>query len=210
MLTVALTGGIATGKSVVAGVWEELGCYIHRADLTAHKLMMPGERAWEDIKNRFGSEILNPDATIDRKKLSQIIFSDAKEREYLNNLLHPLVQKKRLELIRLLSQKKTCSIFVSEAALIIEAGTADFFDRIVAVFCSAPAQLHRLMERDSIKEKEALQRIKSQMPQEEKIKYSDYSINTSGPLLSTVEQAEKVYRYLKTDFLIKSGAQGFQ
>jgi len=102
MLIVALSGGIASGKSVVAQVLEELGCYIHKADLAAHQLMAPHEPAWKKIVGHFGPTILKSDNTINRTKLGSIVFSDKKERLFINNLLHPLVfKKKKEEIIKL-------------------------------------------------------------------------------------------------------------
>jgi len=203
MLVVALTGGIATGKSAVACVWKELGCYIHKADETAHRLMLPGQPAWKEITQHFGLHILNPDKTINRKTLGQIVFSDKEKRFFLNRILHPLVLKEKKEILNRLIREKKYSIFVSEAALTIEAGYRDFFDRIVVVFCTPELQIKRLIERENLGRKEAQQRIKSQMPYHEKIKYADYTIDTSTSYSSTVEQAEQVYRYLKMDESIR-------
>jgi dephospho-CoA kinase len=203
MLIVALTGGIATGKSVVADVWKYLGCYLHNSDKTAHLLMSPGKPAWKEIIRHFGSSILNPDETINRKILGQIVFSDIKERLYLNHLLHPLVLKEKEKIINQLIQEKKYSIFVSEAALTIETGYTDFFDRTVVVFCKPVIQIQRLMEREGINMKAAKRRIESQMPQQEKIKHADYTIDTSTSFSSTIEQAEQVYRYLKMDESLK-------
>ena len=203
MLVVALTGGIATGKSVVACVWKDLGCYLHKADETAHQLMLPGKPAWKEITEHFGRYILNPDDTINRKTLGQIVFSDKEKRSFLNSILHPLVLKEKQKILDRLRKEKKYSIFVSEAALTVEAGYLDFFDRVVVVFCTPKLQIKRLMERDDLGKKEAQIRIKSQMPHHEKIKYADYTIDTSSSYSSTIERAEQVYRYLIMDESIK-------
>ena len=200
MLIVALSGGIATGKSQVARVFEELGCYIHKADLEAHELMAPEKPAWEKIVDRFGSNILNPDNTINRARLASIIFSDKKERLFLNNLLHPLVLKERQEAILKLRNRGLFKIFVSEAALTIEAGYTKFYDKIVITHCPKNIQIERLMSRDSVDRTKALERIESQMPPEQKLKYADYTIDTSGTLEKTIEQSEQVFRILMSDY----------
>ena len=97
MLIVALTGGIATGKSVVANILEELGCFIHHADRIAHELTEPEKPAWKKIVAHFGEKILNEDRTINRIRLGKTIFSDKNEQEFLNKLIHPLVLKKKKE-----------------------------------------------------------------------------------------------------------------
>ena len=200
MLIVALTGGIATGKSVAARVLEELGCYIHHADKTAHELMEPEKPAWREIVDHFGEEILNNDKTINRSKLGSIVYSDRKERLFLNKIVHPLVSEKRKEIIQSLEKDGRYKIFVSEAALTIEAGFVQFFDRIVVVYCEKETQIKRLMKRDQISRSEALEKLKSQKDPEEKTKYADYIIDTSGTLLSTIEQAERVYRNLILEY----------
>lgn len=203
MLIVALTGGIATGKSVAARVLEELGCYVHHADKTAHELMEPEKPAWREIVDHFGEEILNNDKTINRSKLGSIVYSDRKERLFLNKIVHPLVSEKRKEIIQSLEKDGRYKIFVSEAALTIEAGFVQFFDRIVVVYCEKETQIKRLMERDQISRGEALEKLKSQKDPEEKTKYADYIIDTSDTLQSTIEQAERVYRNLILEYELK-------
>jgi len=199
MLIVALTGGIASGKSVVAEVLEELGCYIHHADKIAHDLTEPEKPAWKKIVAHFGKKILEEDKTINRSRLGKIIFSDERERRFLNELIHPLVLKKKKEVINRLEKKGHYNIFVSEAALTIEAGFADFFDKIIMTYCKKEVQIKRLMERDGISRKQTIKLIKSQMQPQEKLKYADYIIDSSGSFQSTVEQTERVYRNLMMD-----------
>jgi dephospho-CoA kinase len=200
MLIVSLTGGIATGKSIAARVLEDLGCHIHHADQAAHLLMRPHQPAWEQIVAHFGASVLKSDKTIDRTKLGAIIFSDNKERLFLNRLLHPLIfQKKKEEIARLQAEGKF-KIFISEAALTIEAGYAGFFDKIVLTHCPKKIQISRLMRRDKIDRTEAINKIESQTPSEEKLKYADYVIDTSGTIQETVEQSERVFRSLMSDY----------
>lgn len=204
MLIVALTGGIASGKSVVAEVLEELGCYIHHADKIAHDLMEPEKPAWKKIVAHFGKKILNEDKTINRSRLGKIIFSDEKERRFLNELIHPLVLEKKKEVSSRLEKEGHYNIFISEAALTIEAGFAGFFDKIIMTYCKKEVQKKRLMERDGISLKQTMKIIKSQMQPQEKLKYAYYIIDTSSSLQSTVEQTERVYRNLMMDNEMKN------
>jgi len=206
MLTVALTGGIASGKSVIAEVLEELGCYIHNADLVAREFMDPENPAWEAVVAHFGQEILNPDKTINRSKLGEIVFSDDKERLFLNNIIHPLVFEKIREIIHTLRKEGDYKIFVSEAALTIEAGFADFFDRIIIASCKKEIQITRLMERDQISHKDALKKIQSQMDPKKKAQFADYRIDTSGKIQNTIEQTEIVFRNLMMDYQLLYGS----
>lgn len=200
MLTVALTGGIASGKSVIAKVFKELGCYIHHADLLAHELAEPEKPAWRSVVSHFGEKILNPDKTINRHKLGEIVFSDNEERIFLNSIIHPLVIEKKKEIIQKLRKEGLYKIFISEAALTIEAGFADFFDRIVIAYCTKDIQVTRLMERDQINRSSALKKIQSQLAPEEKARFADYRIETSGTIQTTIEQAETVFRNLMMDY----------
>jgi len=206
LLLVALTGGIATGKSVVADILEELGCYVHRADKIAHQLMEPERPAWKKIVAHFGEEIMNEDRTINRKKLGNIVYADEEERRFLNKILHPLVLEEKKEEIKRLQKKGRYKIFISEAALTLETGFASFFDKLIVVNCQKEVQIKRIMERDQIGREEALKKIKAQMPSEEKLKYADYIIDTSGSLEKTVEQTERVFRSLMLDFELKRDA----
>jgi dephospho-CoA kinase len=207
MLIVALTWGIASGKSVIARVLEELGCYIHHADLIARELMEPERPAWRSVVEHFGQKILNPDKTINRSELGEIVFSDNKERQFLNSIIHPLVFEKKREIIHKLRKEGAHKIFVSEAALTIEAGFADFFDRIVIAFCRKDIQISRLMERDKISQNDALKKIRSQMDPEKKAEYADYRIDTSGEIQNTIEQTETVFRNLMMDYQLLYGSR---
>lgn len=205
LLTVALTGGIACGKSVVASVFRDNGCYVHSADRAAHELMAPEAPAWRAIVERFGPAIVRDDRTIDRDRLGRIIFADPEARSFLNGLLHPLVMDRTRGLVRDLAQEGRVKIFVSEAALTIEAGFASFFDRVVLVTCSDELQVRRLTARDGLERDEALRRIRSQQPAREKRRAAHYVIETSGTLAETIEQSERVYAALMRDYEDKRG-----
>ncbi len=202
-LKVALTGGIACGKSIVGQYLKKKGCYWHQADVVAHRLMAPGKKAWKAIVDHFGLEILNDDGTINRRRLGDIVFSNPKEREFLNHLIHPLVLKKKEETLRRLEKTGKSGIFISEAALTIEAGFASFFDKIIVVYCPEEIQVERLMARNNLSREEALKRIKAQLPLEEKLKYADYIIDASGTIEQTIAQTEKVYQSLLQDLEAK-------
>jgi dephospho-CoA kinase len=200
ILTVALTGGIATGKSVVAKVLADHDCFVQSADGVAHDLIKPGRPAWKRVVSHFGTGILNPDRTVNRQLLGKIVFSSEAERRFLNRVLHPLVLRQKKQAVRRLERLGTHKVFISEAALTIESGFAPFFDRIVVVHCPERIQVDRLMRRDAITRCEARKRIRSQMPAAEKIKHADYLIDTSGTAAETADQAEHLYRSLLADF----------
>lgn len=201
-----MTGGIACGKSVVARLLEEKGCFVLSADQAAHELMAPGRPAWKKIVARFGKGLLRADGTVDRSRLGPLVFSDPAARRFLDGLLHPLVLAEREKIVGRLEREGRVLIFVSEAALTIEAGYARHFDRVVVVHCSEAEQVRRLSARDGIGAKEAGRKIRSQMPQKEKLRQADYAIDTTGSLAETVEQTERVYARLFQDAEIKTGS----
>jgi len=207
MLVTALTGGIATGKSVVSQIFKDLGCFIHKADEAAHTIMLPGGPAYKKIVDHFGPEILHPDDTIDRQKLGHIVFSHKKELHFLNSIIHPLILAEKEESIQRVSKDGNHKIFISEAALTIEAGYSDLFDKIIMTFCQGDDQIRRLMKRDQIPKKAALQKIQAQMPLEKKMSYADYLIDTSGTINQTIEQTERVFRQLLHDYELKINAR---
>jgi len=208
MLTVALTGGIASGKSIVAEVLRRRGCHVDKSDDVARGIMAPGRPAWEKIVARFGPAVLKSDRTIDRRKLGSIVFADAAARRFLDALVHPLVMEKKRETIARLDREGKVKIFVSEAALTLEAGFADFFDKIVVAYCPEEIQVQRLTGRDGLGREEALRIIRAQMPAAEKLEYADYVVDTSGSIDETIAQAEELYEQLLLDARIKSASAG--
>ena len=199
MLRVALTGGIACGKSVVSRILREKGCVTRSADEAAHDLMSPGRAAWKKIVARFGESVLCPDRTVDRGRLGRLVFSDPEARRFMNALLHPLVMAEEKRLAARLEGEKRTRVFISEAALTVEAGYAPLYDKVIVVHCAAAVQVRRLMERDAIGKAEALRKIGAQMPVAQKLRHADYVIDTSGSLRETIEQTEKVYAGLLLD-----------
>ena len=203
VLRVALTGGIACGKSVVARLLEEKGCFVHSADKAAHDLMSPGRPAWKKIVARFGRDILREDRTIDRSRLGPAVFSDPSARRFLDRLIHPLVLTEQEQILRRIEREGRVRIFISEAALTVEAGYARHFDLVVVVHCSKSEQVRRLRERDGIGRAAALRKIGTQMPRKEKLRHADYAIDTTGSLAETVEQTERVCACLHQDAKLK-------
>lgn len=199
-----MTGGIACGKSVVARLLEDKGCIVHSADKAAHDLMSPGRPAWKRVIARFGKDILRADRTMDRARLGPLVFSDPAARRFLDGLLHPLVLAEQEKAVRRLEREGRVRIFISEAALTVEAGYARLFDRVVVVHCTGAEQVRRLSARDGIGVEAARRKIRAQMPQKEKLRHADYAVDTTGSLAETVEQTERVYARLLQDAEIKS------
>jgi len=196
MLRVGLTGSIGVGKSFVTSVFVELGCRVLDADQTAREVVMlgtPGLRALVDV---FGEEILNADGTLDRKRLGTLIFADQSQRQRLNHILHPFIIARQDEILNGWEAEDPNGIGIVDAALMIESGGYKRFDKLIVVHCRPEVQLERLMLRDKLSRDEALRRINSQMPQEEKQKFADYLIDTSDGFESTRSRSVEVYNQL--------------
>jgi len=196
MLKVGLTGGIASGKNTVSRIFEGLGAKIIDADKISREVMKRGEVVYEKVVSHFGTGILRENGEIDRGKLAQIIFSDPKEREALNGITHPEIIKIEDRLCEDIIQKDPSSIIIVNAALLIEAGVFRRFDKLILIYASTETQIDRLIKRDGLERNEALMRINSQMPFEEKRGFADYIIDNDGPLERTRTICEEVYRDL--------------
>jgi dephospho-CoA kinase len=195
MFCVGLTGGIACGKSNALRCFHRLGAHTIDADEIARDVVEPGKPAYRKIVSEFGPSILGEDSQINRKKLGRIVFADPAALQKLNQIVHPYVVEAEEE--RIVSfESEESPIVVIDASLMIEAGTYQKYQMIVVVYCPPAVQLQRLMLRDGISEAEAKQRIDSQMPTLEKLKYGDYIIETSGKLSDTYLQVKRVYSEL--------------
>jgi len=193
MLRVGLTGSIGVGKSFVAGVLAELGCHVLDADLTAREVVEPRSVALEKVVAEFGPEVLQPDGSLDRTKLGQLVFNDAERRAMLNSILHPYIIARQDELVREWEALDPDGIAVVDAALMIESGGYKRFDKMIVVHCRPEVQLQRLMSRNGLSREEAEKRISAQMSQDEKKKFADYLIDTSEGFDDTRRLTEKVY-----------------
>jgi len=196
MLRVGLTGSIGVGKSFVASVFVELGCHVLDADQTAREVVMPGTQGLKALTEAFGEEILNPDGTLDRKQLGAVVFNDESQRQRLNSILHPFIISRQDEILNEWEAGDPDGIGIIDAALMIESGGYKRFDKLIVVHCRPEVQLERLMLRDQLSRDEALRRINSQMPQEEKQKFADYLIDTSDGFELTRARTVEIYQQL--------------
>lgn len=198
MIRVGLTGGLATGKSFVGRVLEELGCYVVRADELGHEALATGGEVYAGIVAEFGPSILNAEGAIDRKKLAAEVFEHPHRLAVLNEFVHPFVIRREEEFIEGVRRRDPGGIVVVEAAILIETGSFRRFDRLILVVCTEEQQIERAMRRDGSTRDEAEARLKRQMPLAEKRKYADYLIDTSGSTDSTIEQTRHVYESIRS------------
>lgn len=215
MLKVGLTGGIASGKSAVGEMLVGLGAHLVQADRIAHSLMQPGEAVYNEVVRHFGREILNPDLSVNRAKLAEVAFGPATGAEAgnegqrasriaeLNRIVHPVVIRSQDDWMADMGRQDPHAVAIVEAALILEAGAADHFDRLIVVTCSAEQRVARFAARQKIDleaaRKEVVRRMAAQLPDEEKIKAADWVIDNSGSLEHTREQVRQVWQELQAE-----------
>lgn len=185
-MLIGLTGGIATGKSTVANMIQSLGIPVVDADQVARDVVEPGQPAWQKIKEQFGEGVFQPDGRLNRPKLAEIIFNDEKERERLNNIMHPQIRQEMER--RTKEALREHEVVVLDIPLLFESGRHYTVDKVLVVYVPEQIQLERLMERDQIDEAYARQKIASQMSIEEKKKRADAYIDNSGTREETKQQ----------------------
>lgn len=210
MLRVGLTGGIACGKTAVGEMFAARGAHLIQADRIAHDLMQPGGTVYNQVVLHFGREILQPDGRIDRQKLAQAAFGDpsptagsspASRIKELNRIVHPAVVAAQEEWMADIGRRDPHGIAMVEAALILEAGVAQRFDKLVVVTCSREVRLQRFAQRlhldmDAAR-LEMERRMAAQMPDEEKARRADYVIDNSGSLADAERQVDTIMRELR-------------
>ena len=197
MLKVGLTGSIAVGKSFVLEIFRESGAFALDADLTAREVVAPGTIGLAKIVENFGADVLQPDGALNRLKLGAVVFGDETKRQLLNSIVHPLVIESQNDWLAKCEQANPQGIAVIDAALMIESGGYRRFEKLIVVWCEPALQLQRLIIRNNLAEAEAIKRINSQMPQDEKKRYADFLIDTSGGFEDTRRQTIEIYERLK-------------
>ncbi|MGM0557793.1 MAG: dephospho-CoA kinase [Myxococcota bacterium] len=195
---VGLTGGIASGKSTVAGMFEDRGVPVIDADLIAREIVEPGEPALEEIADVFGDDVLQEDDSLDREALGSIVFGDEQARARLNAITHPRVAQRMAERARELGEEGHRWI-IYDAALIVENGIHEWLDALIVVSVDRATQVERLMRRDAIAREDAIARIDSQLPLEDKVAVADYIIDNNGTLEDTIAQVERVHARIQAN-----------
>jgi len=174
----------------------ELGLTVLNADALAHRLIEPGQPAYDDVVREFGREILRDDGAVDRKKLGDIVFRDPAKRERLNRIVHPRVMEAREEQLKEMQAQNPRGIAIVEAALLIEAGYYKKLDRLIVCSCGPEQQMERLRARGLTAE-EARQRIEAQLPLAEKLRLADDVVDCSGTLEETRRQTDALVARLR-------------
>lgn len=189
---VGVTGSFGTGKTFVASIFKSLGAKVLDADRIAHKAMKKATPAYKRIVGEFGIGILGKDGEIDRKKLSEVVFSDRRSLEALNKIVHPAV----IRFIKSKIRKTNRGVIVIDAPLLVEANLVGIVDRLVVVTASRAAQIKRCAKRFGMKREDIIRRIENQIPISRKINMADFVVDNNGTRSKTRKQVKAIWRRL--------------
>jgi len=196
-LILGVTGGIASGKSTVSKMLERLGAPLVDTDLIARQVVMPGSPVFNAIVDFFGSRVIAPDGGLDRKKISDIVFNDTKKRKALEGITHPAILNESFRQAKNLAETGHSLVIQVAVPLLIESNMRDMFEKVLLVHIPPPMQIKRLAKRDGISEAAAANILKSQLPIDDKIPYSDFVIDNRGSLEQTRKEVENLWSNLK-------------
>ncbi len=197
MLIAGLTGGIASGKSTVSAFLEDAGAVIVDADKIARDVVRKDQPAWREIVGAFGRSMLLPDGEINRTLLGEIIFNDPVKKQALNRIVHPGVFAETAARLAEIEKKQPNAVVILDVPLLIESGMDSGLSDIIVVYVPESVQIQRLMDRDALTQAQALARIRSQMPIEEKKLRATIVIDNSGSRENTRNISLRIYKMLR-------------
>ncbi|MDO8682947.1 MAG: dephospho-CoA kinase [Armatimonadota bacterium] len=191
---IGITGGIATGKSTVAGMFQDLGAEFVDADEIAREVLAPGSPAVEEVMSAFGDGVFNTDGTIDRVALAEVIFSDAQARDTLNRITHPrIIESLKAKTDEFRATSSPNDVLVMEIPLLVEANLSWLVDKVVVVSAEQETQKNRLQMRGKLSDKQVYQRIASQTAMHKKSKQADWLVTTDCSLQDTMLQVRRIW-----------------
>lgn len=192
-LVIGLTGGIASGKSTISAMFAEMGIPVIDADIEARLAVEKGEKAYSDIVSFFGVEILDENGAINRPKLGSIVFNDSGKRKMLNSIVHPAVRE-RMAQKRKLAEAANEKAIVMDIPLLFESKLTALVEKIIVVYVNEQTQLERLMDRNGFSKEEAMARINSQMPIQDKVGLADAVIDNNGSIEESKQQLKDILK----------------
>lgn len=196
MRNIGMTGGIGSGKNQVADIFNQLGFYTIDSDISSRKVMEKGEAAYEKIVSFFGSDILDENDNILRKKLGDIVFNDKAKLKTLENIVHPAIYEYERKERSKIYGRDDKAVVITHAALIIESGSIDKYDALIVISCPDELQVERVMQRDNFSEEKARNIVSHQMPNEERLKYADFIIDNSSTLDDLYNEVKRVHNLI--------------
>ena len=197
MILVGLTGGVATGKSTVAKMFERCGAIVIDADELAREVVEPGKPAWHAIVNTFGRQVVRPDRSLDRHVLGDMVFRNRSKLRQLERIIHPRVAREQARLTKAIARKHPNAVVIYEVPLLFEVGVDKRVDKTIVVTANRNSQIARLKKRNGLSGAEAIRRIRSQMPLAEKIQRADHVLNGTLPRPSLRRQVGQLLKSLR-------------
>lgn len=195
-MVIGLTGGIASGKSTVSAMLVEAGALLIDADRIAREIVLPGSPALTLIAERFGAQMLLEDGSLNRKRLGEVVFASEQERKALEQITHPAIRKRMLELMEQYTSEQPDKLVVVDAPLLYESEMEEMFQGVIVVYVPRATQLQRLMERDQLTHEQAEQRLDAQLNIEVKRERADYVISNDQDLVQTHKQVIQLLQQL--------------
>ena len=195
---IGLTGGIGSGKSLAASYFNELGAKIIHADRISRQLVEPGQAAWKEIFDEFGENYFNPDQSLNREKIAAEVFQNNEKRTLLEKIIHHRVLAEEQNLYYKYQKLDPVAVVIIDSPLLIESENHKNVDKVILVKCSVDLQIRRAVEGNGKSQEDLKNRLKTQMPLEEKIKYTDYLLNNEGTREDLKSQVCSLYTKLKS------------
>ncbi|HBP89764.1 MAG TPA: dephospho-CoA kinase [Nitrospiraceae bacterium] len=194
MVVIGLTGGLASGKTTVANMFQELGARVIDADVLARAVVRPGKPAWRDIVKEFGTQVLARDQSINRQALAEIVFKSPKKLHVLQTIVHPRVAREQAKQVKIIQHDTPDAVIIYDAALLLEAKAQKRMDHVVVVTADRATQLARACRRDGLTKAQALRRIKQQLPIRQKLDYADAVLDGTWPRAQLRRAVQSLYR----------------
>jgi len=194
MILVGLTGGLASGKTTIAGLFLECGAFLIQADQLARTVVAPGRIAWKEIVKTFGPHVLQADRTLDRGVLAELVFRNPHKLSVLNRIVHPRVAREQVRQTNVIARQHPNAVIIYDAALLIETRAHERMDRIIVVTANQPMQIQRARQRDGLTRKAALVRIRGQLPLRTKRRFADYILDGTLPIARLRPKVRQLYR----------------
>ncbi len=194
MLQVGLTGGLASGATTVAGLFQECGALVIHADQLARTVVEPDKAAWKDLVRTFGTGILRADRRIDRSALARIVFHNPAKLAALNRIVHPRIAREQTRQAQALMRRHPNAVILYDAALLFEANAHRRMDRVMVVTATQAVQVARARQRDGLTRKEALGRMRGQLPLAVKRRMADDVLNGMVPVSQLRPQVRQLYQ----------------
>lgn len=194
-----VTGGIASGKTTVVRMLEELGAPVIDFDVLAREVVAPGKPALKDIVSYFGEQVLREDKTLDRKKLSDIVFQDKEKRRRLEGFTHPRINEEFIRQVKEIASKNPNAIIQVDIPLLVELNLQHHFYRLLVVYVPREVQIKRLIKRDGITREQAENILRAQLSIDDKVGYADFVIHNEGSLEETKRQVDEVWEKIREE-----------